>query len=91
MEDDDSQPASVDTIPYEGPRENDSENLSDVDLEAEQMGMEGNSEAGSSNHDSVKMFVDASTQTTPYGPPPTDFPAHIFYVNKDGSGSITQI
>ena len=81
MEDDNSRPTSMDIIPYEGPQENDSESLSYVDLEADQMEMDGNSEAGSSNHGHQKIFVEASTQTRPYGKqPPIDFPAHIHFM-----------
>ena len=78
MEDDDSRPTSVDTITYAGLQENVSENLSDVESEAEEV--EKSSEPGSSNHNSAKIIVNASTQTTQYGPTACGFSSpHILH------------
>ena len=91
MEDDDSWPTSVQTDSDGMPEENDSDGMNINEHHAAGMQMEDDRDTDNSSCIVVNESQDATTQTDPYGPPPADFPAYIFHVDKGGSGSMPQI
>ena len=73
------------------PEGNDSDGMNVNEQHAACMQMEDDTATDNSSCIVVNEPQDATTQTDPYGPPPVDFPTCIFYVDKDGSGSMPQI